>query len=136
MKKLYGDLEKNTKFGDWTVLNVTGRKNHNRYYLCQCKCGTLKSIIIYNLVKGKTTMCRQCSEKMIGKKNFKHGRSASFKGKTISGLGTEKSFEEWASYLNVTEVKLRKLLRKQLTIDSILHILQSKSPSCALSPAK
>lgn len=47
------------KFGFWTVLKRdTPRKGaRNSYWLCECKCGTIKSISRSSLISGKSQSC-------------------------------------------------------------------------------
>ena len=51
------------QIGDWKVLSETEPKNHQRRFLCQCKCGTLKEQRGYDLFYGLTTKCHSCSMK-------------------------------------------------------------------------
>lgn len=63
------------KFGDWTYLKdlgvkITGtyfdkkrgkiRKMYARFYLVKCKCGCVREIQTYNLIRGISKMCRGC----------------------------------------------------------------------------
>jgi hypothetical protein len=45
-------------FGAWTVLQ---KAETQQRYLCQCACGTERKIRVYDLIKGKTLMCKRCS---------------------------------------------------------------------------
>lgn len=45
-------------FNRLTVLRVdTKRKSKNKYWICQCSCGNIKSIQHSNLVSGLTQSC-------------------------------------------------------------------------------
>lgn len=61
-------------FNRLTVLKVdTERKSKNKYWICQCSCGNIKSIQHSNLVSGLTQSCgclhkEKISSTLIGKK--------------------------------------------------------------------
>jgi hypothetical protein len=64
-------------FGNWTVLsfdNTTFGTKHGRY-ICQCSCGTVKSVIAYSLLNGKSKSCGCEANKGIKGINQKHGMS-------------------------------------------------------------
>lgn len=67
-------IEPNSKYGKWTILGVEGR-----HRLVQCECGNTSKVILYDLKKGKTTMCLPCSKQLrFGRKmptTTKHGLS-------------------------------------------------------------
>lgn len=54
------DLNKGDKFEDWTVIERD--KKDNRKYICQCSCGTIRSINKYDLTSGKTKSCGHSSK--------------------------------------------------------------------------
>ena len=57
------------QFGRLTVIKRDmNRKAHEAYWICQCECGTIKSIIGSDLRKGKTKSCG-CLQKEIASKN-------------------------------------------------------------------
>ncbi len=72
------------KYDNWTVLRELGTRiagtyknnwgktypRHERFYLCRCKCGTIKEIAAGSLKSRKTKQCCHCR-----KNNFKHGAS-------------------------------------------------------------
>lgn len=48
------------QFDDWTVL-CRDFDRSGEYYLCKCKCGSVKSISARNLISGISKRCRSCS---------------------------------------------------------------------------
>ena len=55
--KQYKDLT-GRHFGDWTVLKLAERgRNGEIRWLCQCKCGTVRSVSARRLASGVTTSC-------------------------------------------------------------------------------
>lgn len=46
------------RFGTWTVLAPTGK---NQKYKCECDCGKQQDVRVYDLTKGKSTMCKACA---------------------------------------------------------------------------
>lgn len=60
MKKL--DLT-GQRFGRWTVLKKGESKNQNSYWLCQCDCGRVVSVMGCSLRNGRSTKCRSCASR-------------------------------------------------------------------------
>jgi transcription elongation factor Elf1 len=46
------------RFGRWVVLEKLDYKSK---YKCKCDCGTTSNIRVYDLLKGKSIMCKNCS---------------------------------------------------------------------------
>lgn len=64
------------KFGKWTVLSRTRRKQPNGKYTylatCQCECGTIKDIVVNHLRNGRSRSCgcdKSRYDKVVGSKN-------------------------------------------------------------------
>lgn len=57
MKKL--ELQIGEKFNYWTILSLSDfeSKNGERYYKCQCECGTIKDIRAHHLKSGGSKSC-------------------------------------------------------------------------------
>lgn len=46
------------RFGRWKVLGISPHKNQGRQYLqCECDCGTLRDVMRYSILSGKSTSC-------------------------------------------------------------------------------
>lgn len=45
------------KYNSLTVLRYSHSEGNFKYYTCQCDCGNIKNIQIYNLIKGKSKTC-------------------------------------------------------------------------------
>jgi len=45
-------------FGRWMVLE---KLDYKQKYVCQCSCGAISNIRVYDLLQNKTTMCKTCS---------------------------------------------------------------------------
>tara|TARA_R100001244_G_scaffold36778_2_gene33632 strand:- start:7975 stop:8619 length:645 start_codon:yes stop_codon:yes gene_type:complete len=58
------------RFGRWLVVEEVGYKQK---YKCVCACGRERNIRVYDLLKGKTRMCRFCSS---AAKKSQHGHTA------------------------------------------------------------
>lgn len=64
--------------GHWTVLSkpeikidvFPSGKHSFQYVLARCKCGTIKQVRLYRLLKGETSACTSCAN---GENNKKHG---------------------------------------------------------------
>lgn len=50
------------RFGKWTAIEFRGG---TKGWLCRCECGTDKVIPTFNLLRGKSAMCRSCSSKEV-----------------------------------------------------------------------
>lgn len=65
------------KVGKWTVLYVSGRSFKSFKYMCVCECGVHKEVHGPHLRQNKTSMCRDCSNRIKSKNNCIHGYSGS-----------------------------------------------------------
>lgn len=60
------------KYGHWTILSQAESKDSHKYWLCKCRCGTIKKVIQGNLrAKGIAESCNKCKKK--GKPPITHG---------------------------------------------------------------
>lgn len=64
------DMPIGSKWGHWTVLQENGQDEYGYYhYLCQCDCGTIKTVSGHSLRNGDSTSCGLClRNSIIGKK--------------------------------------------------------------------
>lgn len=54
-------------FGKWKVLEFSYKNKYYRpYWKCQCECGVIKDVDSNSLKCGKSTQCRQCSNRETG----------------------------------------------------------------------
>lgn len=56
-------LQKDQKFGLWTVVDFHHKVKHISYYWCRCECGILKSVNKYSLLQSKSSQCHECRAK-------------------------------------------------------------------------
>lgn len=70
------DVQVGDVFGNWTVLEILPKtRNYHKMFKCQCKCGTIKEIDGFNIIKGKTTSCG-CIRKEVSKQRMTiHGQT-------------------------------------------------------------
>lgn len=64
------------KFGRWTVIEYSHSVNRKPYWLCECECGTIKSVRQESLRSGRSTSCgcyHNEKAKSIGIRSLKHG---------------------------------------------------------------
>lgn len=61
-------------FGYYTALRQDGCDSHGTpYWLCRCKCGNEKRVLVYNLLDGRTLSCGcLCRERSVSR-NMTHG---------------------------------------------------------------
>lgn len=65
---------KGEKFGRWTVL-MRDKESKYSAWICECKCGTIKSVISGNLRRGKSVSCGCHRNEFHSKNNRTHGKS-------------------------------------------------------------
>lgn len=64
------------RFGKWTVLDRAPDQRKNRYWICKCDCGTIKTVGGRHLTKGVSLSCGCSFPKGNDAHNFKHGDRA------------------------------------------------------------
>lgn len=62
-------------FGRWKVLRFDCTKNQEAYWICECACGTVRSVNGYHLRSGRSTSCGCYSAELVRKTKpgTKHG---------------------------------------------------------------
>lgn len=55
------------KFNRWTVLRFDERRNKNYYWMCECECGTIKSVNGCHLPRGASKSCGCLNKEIITK---------------------------------------------------------------------
>ena len=63
------EVEIGQRFGRWVVVK---KLDYKQKYTCRCDCGKEQNIRVYDLLKGKTLMCRSCS---VSVSKTEHGHS-------------------------------------------------------------
>ncbi len=64
------------RFGDWSVKYRTESRIKNAVaWLCQCRCGTERTVYAGDLMQGKSTGCGCTRTKKTVARSFKHGHS-------------------------------------------------------------
>ena len=74
--KLTEDKIIGKKFGEFTVIKFVEKRNRVPMYECECSCGKIMVVNIYNLISGRSTNCghariernKKCKNNLIGKK--------------------------------------------------------------------
>ena len=61
------------KFNRLTILDFSYKKNNTIYFKCQCSCGSIKIVSIYNLKNGTTKSCGCYNSEYHSIKFKKHG---------------------------------------------------------------
>lgn len=78
-KSIYPPVEIGQEFNHWTVKEKTNRKDT---WLCECKCGTVKTVLIYYLFNNKSKSCGCARDESTSKRFKKHGMSSSIEFST------------------------------------------------------
>lgn len=77
----------NKVFGLWSVQSFHGRDKHNQaVWLCQCKCGTVKPLVIGSLQKGQSKSCGCAAVEARTKKLTKHGQAGTLAYKSFHAM--------------------------------------------------
>lgn len=86
----YIDITGNT-YGYWTVLELDEERSNSRrkYYICECQCGTVKSVVKDSLVGGKSISCGCYSAKCTRERNAKDYTGQRF-GRLVAIKPTDK----------------------------------------------
>lgn len=64
------------KFNRWVALKFSHKdKNNKHYWLCQCECGTIKTVEKQSLIRGISHSCGCYNLEQIIKRNTKHSLS-------------------------------------------------------------
>lgn len=67
------------RFGQWLVkgrdLERMDHKGVRSYYICECDCGSIRSVSLYELSNGHSKSCGCASKDRMVKRNFKHSLS-------------------------------------------------------------
>jgi len=58
MKKL--QILQGDSYGSWTIVKETNKVGRYRHFICECKCGAIKSIRLSALIAGTSKQCRHC----------------------------------------------------------------------------
>lgn len=69
---LYDLVKADQKFGKWKTTNELKKRGSSQYIKCVCECGLPQDVLIYDLIRKKSTQCRSC---VITKRNIKHGQN-------------------------------------------------------------
>ena len=80
-----------TKINGWTILNIipSNEKNNKTFALCKCQCGTVKDVLLSNIINGLSKNCG------CGRKNMlKETRTKSLVGQRFGKLVVLEMIEE------------------------------------------
>ena len=63
----------NKRFTRWLVIDFDAGKSNikNKYWICKCDCGTIKSVSESNLISGKSKSCGCLHNELLSKNRFK-----------------------------------------------------------------
>lgn len=102
-------------FGEWKILSFVERRSTINYWLCECSCGSKKSVSFHTLANGSSSSCGcKAVEKRV-KKLLKHGMAGTPTYKSwhamvqrTQGKGNHESYvdkkidvcDEWLTFEN------------------------------------
>lgn len=113
----------NQQIGNWKVLYLDKDRHdgYKTYWICQCKCGKIKSICGTDLRRGKTSSCASCSK--IKKDSKRQKKTEEIKNKPNGGYGPE-------YYENEIEKQFGKLTIISLSPEEVQAPHQPKKMRC------
>lgn len=80
------ELQYGQKFGRWTVLRFDeNNKKHETHWICECECGSIRSVPSKNLRNGKSKSCGCLQKEILHKMHLEHG----------GALKKEKEYRAW-----------------------------------------
>jgi len=66
------------RFTKWTVIKYSHTdRNGAKMWLCQCDCGKVRPVNVYNLTKGTSRCCGCIGNDKVIQRNYKHGLTGS-----------------------------------------------------------
>lgn len=80
----------NQKFNRWTAIKFDTIKGKKEYWICQCDCGTIKSVRKEHLIRGNTKSCGCWNSEVTANRN---------KANATHGMTNTKEFKAWGSML-------------------------------------
>lgn len=124
------------KFGNLTVIEYLGRKNHSSFWRCKCDCGKVVDCYYGNLKRGTTTSCGCLRSHYFKKRSYYHGESTTALYKDWTSMKNRcynpnaqqyhnyggrgiKVCDEWKSYLPFKKWAIENGYSKGLSIDRI-----------------
>ncbi len=69
---LYNQIKEGDVIGKWTVSKKRIKRGNSFYVECLCECGLNQYVLVYDLIRKKSTKCRSCA---VSQKNEKHGQN-------------------------------------------------------------
>lgn len=67
------DIAAGEVWGSLWILSYEGIKGGHKHFKCSCKCGKVKVMSVYSILKSKTKSCGCISHKQTALRRFKHG---------------------------------------------------------------
>jgi len=101
-------LAAGTRFHHWTVVGTPERSQPGHrpaLYPCQCDCGEIRMVGLYDLLKGQTKHCIRCRSRGEANSNYRHGHSPAGKQSKLymvwNGMKrrcANPNTKDWANY--------------------------------------
>lgn len=84
--KYEGMFTKGQAFGNYTIIDENIIIENEAKITCQCKCGNIRKVSCYTLIKGTSTQCSICGNSLKKEKNPAWKGYGDVSGKTIGKL--------------------------------------------------
>lgn len=111
-KTKYKDFfTKGQTFGNYTIIDENIIIENEAKVTCQCKCGNIRKVSCYTLIKGTSTQCLVCGNSLKKEKNPAWKGYGDVSGKVISKLKRDAEFRKIT--FNITIEDLDSKLKMQ-----------------------
>lgn len=99
---LYDQIKTNHRYGNWTTTDIKKIRGNSKLISCVCDCGLTWDVLIYDLVRKKSVMCKSCK---TTQQNKTHGQNChgeiTYEYRMWQNLKTDKVMgEAWAKDFN------------------------------------
>lgn len=91
----------NKYYNNWTVLREENSVGYNRYFMCECACGTIKKVRLGHLTSGKTTSCGCVRDLLASERATTHGMAGNKTYKSWQHMKERclnKKCNDWVDY--------------------------------------
>lgn len=69
---LYNEVKLNHRYGKWTTSSKEKKRGGSKYISCTCDCGLVSDVLVYDLIRNKSLMCKSCR---VTEQNKTHGQN-------------------------------------------------------------
>ncbi len=121
--KYQGKFTKGQIFGNYTIVDDNIIIENEAKVICECKCGNVRKVSCYTLIKGTSTQCLTCGNSLKKDKNPAWKGFGNVSGKTIGKLRRDAKLRNIP--FNITLEELDTKLKQQQNKCALTGLLLS-----------